>query len=225
MGKAPARPRLPAPRRRRHSSACPSDSIDYAVMEKTEHAAVLPVDIGWSDVGSWTALWEVGDKDARRQRRARRRVTSGTSRNCYVRAESRMVSALGVREPDRRRDRRRRARRRPLERAQEVKEIVEPPGRAETEPSTSLTRASIDPGASTSDRRRRSLPGQAHHGKPGAALSLQMHHHRAEHWVVVQRHGAGDARRREAARTRTSPPTSRSARSTASRTPARSRCI
>ena len=76
-------------------AACPGDSIDYAVMEKTDRAAVLPIDIGWSDVGSWTTLWEVGAKD-NDGNVARGDVHLREARDCYVRAESRMVSVLGL---------------------------------------------------------------------------------------------------------------------------------
>ena len=76
-------------------AACPAESIDYAVMEKTGHAAVLPVDIGWSDVGSWTTLWEVGAKN-REGNVTRGDVHLMDAHDCYVRAESRMVSVLGL---------------------------------------------------------------------------------------------------------------------------------
>jgi mannose-1-phosphate guanylyltransferase/mannose-6-phosphate isomerase len=76
-------------------SACPSDSIDYAVMERTSTSAMVQADIGWSDVGSWTALWEVGEKDAS-DNVARGDVDLRDTSRCYVRAESRMVAALGV---------------------------------------------------------------------------------------------------------------------------------
>jgi mannose-1-phosphate guanylyltransferase len=76
-------------------TGCPSDSIDYAVMEHTKRASVLPAAMGWSDVGSWATLWELGAKDAAGN------VLSGTvyahdSRNTYVRADSRIVATVGV---------------------------------------------------------------------------------------------------------------------------------
>jgi mannose-1-phosphate guanylyltransferase/mannose-6-phosphate isomerase len=168
--------------------ACPSDSIDYAVMEKTEHAAVLPVDIGWSDVGSWATLWEVGGKD-RDGNVARGDVHLRDARNCYIRAESRMVSVLGLANvivvetddavlvADQ-------------AKAQGVKDIVGHLDDAKRSEHVSHTRVyrpwgwyeSVDAGDRFQVKRIMV--------KPGAALSLQMHHHRAEHWIVV----AGTAR-------------------------------
>jgi len=78
-------------------TACPSDSIDYAVMERTSASAMVQADIGWSDVGSWTALWEVGEKDAG-DNVVRGDVDLREANGCYVRAEHRMVAALGVRD-------------------------------------------------------------------------------------------------------------------------------
>ncbi|MCI0346627.1 MAG: mannose-1-phosphate guanylyltransferase/mannose-6-phosphate isomerase, partial [Chloroflexi bacterium] len=76
-------------------AACPADSIDYAVMEKTDAAAVVPVDIGWSDVGSWTTLWEVGEKDGAGNV-LRGDVHVQATESSYVRAEKRLVSVLGL---------------------------------------------------------------------------------------------------------------------------------
>src|SRR5579884_1075881 len=75
--------------------ACPSDSIDYAVMEHTDRAAVVPVGMGWSDLGSWDALWEMGDKDERGNALAGNVVAEATS-NCYLRSEAGLVAAIGV---------------------------------------------------------------------------------------------------------------------------------
>ena len=77
--------------------ASPSESIDYAVMEKTDDAVVVEADIGWSDIGSWTALWQAGDPDGSGN------VTVGDTHtddvhNCYVRAEHRLVAAVGVKD-------------------------------------------------------------------------------------------------------------------------------
>jgi mannose-1-phosphate guanylyltransferase/mannose-6-phosphate isomerase len=169
-------------------AACPSESIDYAVMEKTGHAAVLPVDIGWSDVGSWTTLWEVGAKN-REGNVTRGDVHLMDSHDCYVRAESRMVSVLGLKNAivvetddavlvaDQ-------------SKAQAVKNIVGHLDDAKRSEHVSHTRVyrpwgwyeSVDSGDRFQVKRIMV--------KPGAALSLQMHHHRAEHWIVV----AGTAR-------------------------------
>lgn len=163
---------------------CPNVALDVAVMEKTDRGAVLPLDADWSDVGSWGALWETGEQDAAGNV-LRGRVISENSRNCYLRSEHRLVVGLGVEdlvvvETDdvvlvAHRDR-----------AQEVKAIV---GRLERE------------GAPESKAHRRIYRPWGHYDgvvegdrwqvkkievKPGASLSLQMHHHRAEHWVVVK---------------------------------------
>jgi mannose-1-phosphate guanylyltransferase / mannose-6-phosphate isomerase len=74
---------------------CPSDSIDYAVMEHTELAAVVPVAMGWSDLGSWDALWEIGAKDARGNALVGNVVAEDTG-NCYLRSEAGLVAAIGV---------------------------------------------------------------------------------------------------------------------------------
>jgi mannose-1-phosphate guanylyltransferase len=163
---------------------CPSVAIDVAVMERTDRGAVLRLDAGWSDVGSWSALWETADRDSHGNVQ-RGRVISQDNRNCYLRSEHRLLVGLGVEDlvvvatDDvvlvAHRDR-----------AQEVKGIV---GR--------LERA----GAPESRAHRRIYRPWGHYDgvvegerwqvkrlmvKPGASLSLQMHHHRAEHWVVVK---------------------------------------
>jgi mannose-1-phosphate guanylyltransferase/mannose-6-phosphate isomerase len=163
--------------------ACPADSIDYAVMEKTDAAAVVPVDIGWSDVGSWATLWEVGEKDAAGNV-LRGDVHVQAAENCYVRAEDRMVSVLGlsdavvVETSDA-------VLVASKEEAQKVKDIVGRLDAAKRTEHVSHRRVyrpwgyyeSIDAGERFQVKRLMV--------KPGAALSLQMHHHRAEHWVVV----------------------------------------
>jgi mannose-1-phosphate guanylyltransferase len=163
---------------------CPNVAIDVAVMEKTDRGAVLPLAAGWSDVGSWSALWETADRDSAGNV-LRGRVISQDSHNCYLRSESRLVVGLGVDdlvvvETD---DVVLVAHR---SRAQDVKTIV---GQLEAE------------GASESKAHRRIYrPWGSYDGitegdrwqvkkivvNPGASLSLQMHHHRAEHWVVVR---------------------------------------
>jgi mannose-1-phosphate guanylyltransferase/mannose-6-phosphate isomerase len=163
--------------------ACPSDSVDYAVMERTSASAVVRADMGWSDVGSWAALWETGKKDES-QNVVHGDVDLRDARGCYVRAESRLVSVLGAKDlvvvetddavlvADR-------------ARSQEVKEVVETLDRRARTEHVSHSRVyrpwgyyeSIDAGDRFQVKRIMV--------KPGEALSLQMHHHRAEHWVVV----------------------------------------
>lgn len=164
-------------------SACPDDSVDYAVMEKTNDAVVIPLDAGWSDVGSWSALWEVSKKDS-----AGNALTGDTflydSRGCYINTDEKLVAAVGVENlvivntkdavlvVDR-------------AKVQDVKKIVEhlkknkrseyrrhrevyrPWGRCDilvAEKRFNVNRITVN---------------------PGEAFSLQMHHHRAEHWVVL----------------------------------------
>ncbi len=163
--------------------ACPSDSIDYAVMEKTEHAWVVPLDAGWSDVGSWASLHDACDPDAAGNVTVGDVLIEDTER-CYLYAESRLVATIGLADcvVVETKDAVLVA---PRDRVQEVKQLVErlkKDGRYET----SLHREVFRPWGSydsvdNGDRfqvKRITV-------KPGAQLSLQMHHHRAEHWIVV----------------------------------------
>jgi mannose-1-phosphate guanylyltransferase/mannose-6-phosphate isomerase len=163
---------------------CRSESIDYAVMEKTRDAVVLPLDAGWSDVGSWSSLFDALPADEEGN------VLQGDvmvhdTHDCYVHSTSRLVAAVGmddhiiVETKDA-------VLVAPKERVQDVKELVtmiKKAGRSESAWHREVFRPwgsydSIDNG----DRfqvKRLSV-------KPGGVLSLQMHHHRAEHWIVVQ---------------------------------------
>jgi mannose-1-phosphate guanylyltransferase/mannose-6-phosphate isomerase len=165
-------------------AACPSDSIDYAVMEHTSEAAVIPVEMGWSDIGSWSALWEIGEKDEAGNVLMGDVLTQDT-RNSYVRAEKGLVATLGVENlivvetgdvllvASR-------------DRVQDVKRIVErvaADGRTEHQAHNRIYRPwgyyeCLDAGE------RHQVKHLMVH--PGASLSLQMHHRRAEHWVVVK---------------------------------------
>jgi mannose-1-phosphate guanylyltransferase/mannose-6-phosphate isomerase len=164
-------------------AACPSDSIDYALMERTRHAAVVPTDIGWNDIGAWSALWEVGEKDAAGNVTRGDVFLEGVA-DSLVRAESRMVAAIGVSNllivetPDA-------VLVADKSRAQDVKKVVDylkASGRSEHEFHTRVFRPwgwyeGIDLGERFQVKRIMV--------KPGEKLSLQMHHHRAEHWIVV----------------------------------------
>jgi len=163
---------------------CRSESIDYAVMEETRDAVVLPLDAGWSDVGSWSSLFDALPADEEGN------VLQGDvmvhdTHDCYVHSTSRLVAAVGmddhiiVETKDA-------VLVAPKERVQDVKELVtmiKKAGRSESAWHREVFRPwgsydSIDNG----DRfqvKRLSV-------KPGGVLSLQMHHHRAEHWIVVQ---------------------------------------
>ncbi|MDG1579405.1 mannose-1-phosphate guanylyltransferase/mannose-6-phosphate isomerase [Pseudomonas sp. GOM6] len=164
-------------------ATCPDDSIDYAVMERTAEAAMVPLDAGWSDVGSWSALWEVGAKDADGNL-LKGDVLAHDSHNTYVHADSRLVTTLGVDDLVivETKDALLVAHR---DKVQEVKKIVDrlrQDGRNEPINHREVYRPwglydSIDNGTRY----------QVKHitVKPGAKLSVQMHHHRAEHWIVV----------------------------------------
>ncbi len=162
--------------------SCPSDSIDYAVMEKTADATVIGLNAGWSDVGSWSALWQVSPKDANGNAH-HGDVIEIDCRNTYAHG-SRLIAMVGLEdvvvvETDDavmvgHRDR-----------VQDVKEIVariKRDGRTEAAAHRKVYRPwgaydSIDNGERFQVKRITV--------KPGATLSLQMHHHRAEHWIVV----------------------------------------
>ncbi len=163
---------------------CPSNSIDYAVMEKTRDAVVVPLDVGWNDIGAWSALWETGRQDEFGN------VVTGDvvqidSSNNYLHATTRLLTVAGVENlivvetadavlvTTR-------------DQSQQVKNIVD--------------RLKQNKRSETSLHRRVNRPWGAYEGvdqgerfqvkritvNPGASLSLQMHHHRAEHWVVVR---------------------------------------
>lgn len=161
----------------------PSDSIDYALMEKTDHGVVIPLNVGWNDVGSWDALWQTGDRDAH-QNVLKGDVLISDVKNCYLNAESRLVAAVGLEEHVvvETKDAVLVA---PRNRVQEVKKLVEAlkqKGRPEVSTHREVFRPwgsyeTIDLGTRFQVKRITV--------KPGAKLSLQKHFHRAEHWTVV----------------------------------------
>src|SRR6185503_3304850 len=164
-------------------TVCPSISLDYAVGERTAHAAVVPVDIGWSDVGSWGALWELGEHDADGNVAVGDALLEGT-RNCYVRSDGILTAVVGLEDAvvvvtadavlAMHRDK-----------AQDVKKVVD------------RLKAAGRPQAVAHNRTYRPwgfyeslITGDRFQVKrivvsPGGKLSLQSHFHRAEHWVVV----------------------------------------
>lgn len=165
-------------------SACPSDSIDYAVMERTDAAVVIPLDAGWSDIGAWSAIWETSPRDAQGNV-VQGDVYAHDTRNALVIAKHRLVATVGldgiiiVETPDAvlvaHKDH-----------SQDVKEIV--------------TRLKQQRRSEHLMHRRVYRPWGSYEGidsgdrfqvkrlivNPGASISLQLHHHRAEHWVVVK---------------------------------------
>jgi mannose-1-phosphate guanylyltransferase/mannose-6-phosphate isomerase len=164
-------------------AACPSDSIDYAVMEKTKHAVVVPADIGWSDVGSWSALWEVQQRDAQGNATRGDVYLDGVS-NSLVRAESRIVAAIGVQDLVivETNDAVLVAHKDQVQRVKQVVDHLKQTERTEHLHHTRVHRPwgwyeGVDAGERFQVKRICVNPGEK--------LSLQMHHHRAEHWVVV----------------------------------------
>lgn len=165
-------------------AACPSDSIDYAIMEKSEHAVMVPLDAGWSDIGSWESLWAVLPKDEHGNS-TQGDVLSINSRNCLISAEKSLIAAVDVEDlvivasDDAILVTRR-------ESSQQVKQVVEELDRR---------------GCSRHRHHRKVFRPWGHYDsldygerfqvkricvQPGERLSLQKHHHRAEHWVVVR---------------------------------------
>ncbi len=164
--------------------ACPDESIDYAVMEKTTDAVVIPLDAGWSDVGSWTSLADISEKDEAGNSTLGDVLLHDT-RNTYVRSEKKLIATVGVddlviTESD---DAILVAHK---DRVQDVKKIVDRL-KAENRPEVKLHRKVYRPwGAYDSIDMGERFQVKRITVKPGAQLSLQMHHHRAEHWIVVK---------------------------------------
>ncbi len=163
--------------------ACPADSIDYAVMERAERVGMIELSASWSDLGSWEAFYEAAPHDAAGNA-VRGDVIARESSGCYLHATHRLLAAVGVRDLavvetadavlviDR-------------ARAQEVKallELLRERGRSEADTHVRVFRpwGSYETVALGPRYQVKKITVQ-----PGAALSLQLHHHRAEHWVVV----------------------------------------
>ncbi len=164
--------------------ASPSNSIDYAVMEKTASAAVVPVSMGWSDVGSWTALWEISPRDGDGNSRWGD-VIALDSRNSLLRSEGPAIAALGLDDMVvvATRDAVLVA---PKERAQDVKKVVDELARSNRGEHINHVVVHRPWGSyQTADMGDRYQVKRLV-VKPGEKLSLQKHHHRAEHWIVVQ---------------------------------------
>lgn len=164
--------------------ASPARSIDYAVMERTQSAAVIPLDAGWCDVGSWSTVWEKGEKDVD-ENVTRGDVIASQTQRCLIAAEDRLVATRGVQD---------------LlivetkdailvahkDSAQDVTKVVEE--LEATDRTEGLNHREV--------YRPWGMYDSVQHGdryqvkriivNPGAKLSVQMHHHRAEHWVVVR---------------------------------------
>lgn len=164
-------------------AASPSDSIDYAVMEKTRSSVVVPLDAGWSDVGSWSALQDALPRDEQGNVTVGDVIQEGAD-GCYLHSTSRLIAAVGLKDHVvvETKDAVLVA---PRDKVQDVKALVarlKAQGRYETVLHREVFRPwgsydSIDNGERFQVKRLVV--------KPGASMSLQLHHHRAEHWIVV----------------------------------------
>jgi mannose-1-phosphate guanylyltransferase/mannose-6-phosphate isomerase len=165
-------------------SASPNISVDYAVMEKTKAAAMLPIDVGWNDVGSWSSLWDIAPKDAHGNHTQGDSVLEDTS-GCYVHSERGLVATIGVEDliivdtPD------------ALlvadkARAQDVGKVVATLKRTNRKEQEQHLRNYRPWGFFETLNIGSRFQVKLLHVKPGGKLSMQMHHHRSEHWIVVQ---------------------------------------
>ncbi|EFL6529349.1 mannose-1-phosphate guanylyltransferase/mannose-6-phosphate isomerase [Escherichia coli] len=162
---------------------CPDESIDYAVMEKTQDCVVIPLDADWSDIGSWTSLWEISEKDEH-ENVSHGDVINYNSRNNYIYSEGSLISTVGVNnliivqtkdallvaQQDN---------------VQDIKKIVEILKKQKRSEHISHREVYRPCGRYDSVERGDRYQVKRITVKPGECLSTQMHHHRAEHWVVV----------------------------------------
>lgn len=163
--------------------ACPSDSIDYAIMQTTECAVVVPAQFGWSDVGSWDSLWQISPKDANGNFTSGDTLVMDTQRS-YIRAENRLVAVIGLDDVI----------------VVETADAVLVMHKSKTQQlKTAIQQLGSNGRKEHLEHLRIHRPWGWYEGidkgerfqvkrimvKPGEKLSLQMHHHRAEHWVVV----------------------------------------
>ncbi len=162
----------------------PSDSIDYAVMEKTERAMVVPVGFDWNDVGSWSAIWEASPQDSEGNHLSGD-VVGVATKNSYVQANHRLVGTIGidglivvetsdaVLVADK-------------NRVQDVRDLVSTLKREDRDEFVAHTEVFRPWGSYESVQEGERYQVKRINVKPGERLSLQKHHHRAEHWIVVK---------------------------------------
>lgn len=162
----------------------PNISIDYAVMEKTHSAAMLPIDVGWNDVGSWSSLWDIAPRDRNNNYIHGESVIDDTT-GCYVHSERSLVATIGVKDlvivdtPD------------ALlvadkSRAQDVSKIVATLKKSNRKEQEQHLRNLRPWGYFETLNVGTRFQVKLLHVNPGGKLSMQMHHHRSEHWIVVQ---------------------------------------
>ena len=164
--------------------ACPSESIDYAVMEKTQKAVMIPLDAGWTDIGSWSALWEVSPKDEQGNS-LRGDVLVQETENTLVYADNRLVVTLGVQDiiVVETKDAVLVADKNSIQQVKDIVNRLQQQERREVVQHNNVHRPwgefdSIGQGARYQVKKITV--------NPGARLSLQLHHYRAEHWIVVK---------------------------------------
>jgi mannose-1-phosphate guanylyltransferase len=164
-------------------SQCPSESIDYAVMERSDNVAVISLDCGWNDIGSWSALWEVDHKD-KQGNSTRGDVISHDTHDCLIHAEERLIATVGLKglvvietkdavliaEKNQ---------------SQQVKQIVDQLKLHQRHESQHHRVVYRPWGCFDSIEEGERFKVKLITVKPGEKLSLQMHHHRAEHWIIV----------------------------------------
>jgi mannose-1-phosphate guanylyltransferase/mannose-1-phosphate guanylyltransferase/mannose-6-phosphate isomerase len=165
-------------------SSCPADSIDYAIMEKTDKAVVIALDAGWNDVGSWSALWDVTTKDDSGNA-VSGDVISVDTHDSYIYAEDKLVTVIGVDNLV----------------VIETKDAVMVASKDRVQDVKKVVDKLKELNRSEADIHRKAYRPWGHYDsvdvgerhqtkrivvKPGAKLSLQKHHHRAEHWVIVK---------------------------------------
>jgi mannose-1-phosphate guanylyltransferase/mannose-6-phosphate isomerase len=165
-------------------ASAPNISVDYAVMEKTAAAAMLPLDVGWNDVGSWASLWDIAPRDDKGNYIKGDAVLEDTT-DCYVHSEKAVVSTIGVKDlvivdtPD------------ALlvadkTRTQDVSKIVRQLKQSNRKEQEQHLRNYRPWGYFETLNIGPRFQVKLLHVKPGGKLSMQMHHHRSEHWIVVQ---------------------------------------
>ena len=162
---------------------CPDLSIDIAVMEKTKNGTVLPLDVGWSDIGSWDSVWQISKKDLNGNV-LQGNVVEEDSKNCYIRGEKRLIAAIGVNNliiietadailiADKKQS----------QKVKNVVNLLKEKGISEGQDHKKIYRPWGYYESVVDDLRWQV---KLINVKPGEKLSLQLHHHRSEHWVVV----------------------------------------
>jgi len=160
-----------------------SDSVDYAVMEKSNNVVVIPLDVGWSDIGSWSSLYEISEKD-KNSNVIKGDVFTEETNNCYIYAGHHMVATIGVEDlviidtPNATMIAHK-------DKSQDVQKIVQRLQKLEREEQLHNRKVYRPWGWYDSIESGKHFQVKKLHVNPGAKLSLQKHHKRAEHWVVV----------------------------------------